>query len=61
MMKLIKVRSVSGSLVGMLLLAILPFFCPEAQARGGGGFVGGGFQGGGGFSGGSFRAGGGPG
>ena len=59
MMKLIKVRSVPGSLVGMLLLAILPFFCPEAQARGGGGFVGGGFQGGGGFSGGSFRAGGG--
>jgi hypothetical protein len=55
-----------GSLVVMVLLAGLPFFCLSsgAYARGGGGFiaggsVGGGFIGGGGFNGGSFRAGGG--
>jgi hypothetical protein len=55
-----------GSLVVMVLLAGLPFFCLSsgADARGGGGFVGGGsvgggFIGGGGFNGGSFRAGGG--
>jgi hypothetical protein len=50
-----------GGLVIMALLAGLPFFwlCSGAEARGGGGFVGGGFMGGGGLSGGSFRGGGG--
>jgi len=63
-MKPIMLRSLVGSLVGAALLAGLTFFCAEAQARGGGGFVGGGsmgggFVGGGGLSGGSFRPGGG--
>jgi hypothetical protein len=56
----IYLRSFWGSLVIMGLLVGLPFFfCSGAYARGGGGFVGGGFMMGGGLSGGSFRAGGG--
>ena len=59
-MKPIKPGFLVGSLMGVaLLLAGLTCFCSEAQARGGGGFIGGGSYGGGGLSGGSFRAGGG--
>ena len=59
-MKPVKPRLLLGSLMGMaLLLAGLTFFCSGAQARGGGGFIGGSSYGGGGLGGGSFRAGGG--
>jgi hypothetical protein len=64
-MKRISLRLSWESLVVIVLLAGLPFFCLSsgAYARGGGGFlaggsVGGGFIGGGGFNGGSFRPGG---
>lgn len=53
-MKLMQLKSPLWSLFVMVLLVGLPFFGSEAQARGGGGY-----RGGGGFSGGSFRGGGG--
>jgi hypothetical protein len=53
-MKLMKLKSPFWSLFVVALLAGLPGLCLEAQARGGGGY-----HGGGGFSGGSFRGGGG--
>jgi len=63
-MKLITPRSVWASLIGVAWLAALLCCGSEAQARGAGGFSGGGsrgggFHGGGGLSGGSFREGGG--